>query len=76
MTPVTAKAAATEAAGVPAEGWLASRDEAAKPAATGIRINAQDEEVDEAILTAAAPDRGLHIGIETVGRAVNMRALV
>lgn len=76
LTPVTAKAAATEAAGVPAEGWLASRDEAAKPAATGIRINAQDEEVDEASLTAAAPDRGLHIGIETVGRAVNMRALV
>ncbi|MFC2338201.1 MAG: hypothetical protein ACFNUI_09430, partial [Negativicutes bacterium] len=76
LTPVTAKAAATEAAGVPAEGWLASRDEAAKPAATGIRINAQDEEVDEASLTAAAPDRGLHIGIETVGRAVNMRAMV
>ena len=76
LTPVTAKAAATEAAGVPAEGWLASRDEVAKPAATGIRINAQDEEVDEASLTAAAPDRGLHIGIETVGRAVNMRALV
>ena len=76
LTPVTAKAAASEAAGVPAEGWLASRDEAAKPAATGIRINAQDEEVDEASLTAAAPDRGLHIGIETVGRAVNMRAMV
>ena len=45
------------------------------PAALGIRINAQDEDVDEAMLVAAEPDRNLHIGIETMGGAVNMMAM-
>ena len=60
-------------------GWLASLPSAAAvsdvPAALGIRINAQDEDVDEAMLVAAEPDRNLHIGIETMGGAVNMMAM-
>lgn len=45
------------------------------PAALGIRINAQDEEVDEETLMVAEPDRDLRIGIETMGGAVNMMAM-
>ena len=60
-------------------GWLASLPSAAAvsdvPAALGIRINAQDEDVDEAMLMAAEPDRNLRIGIETMGGAVNMMAM-
>ena len=60
-------------------GWLASLSGATAvsdiPAALGIRINAQDEDVDEANLMAAEPDRNLRIGIETIGGAVNMMAM-
>lgn len=60
-------------------GWLASLSGATAvsdvPAALGIRINAQDEDVDEANLMAAEPDRNLRIGIETMGGAVNMMAM-
>ncbi|MGP1586289.1 MAG: hypothetical protein ACTTH3_07180, partial [Schwartzia sp. (in: firmicutes)] len=45
------------------------------PAALGIRIHAQEEDVDEETLMAAEPDRDLRIGIETMGGAVNMMAM-
>ncbi|MFC2342789.1 MAG: YDG domain-containing protein [Negativicutes bacterium] len=76
LRPVASAAASDKAEPT---GWLASLPSAAAvsdvPAALGIRINAQDEDVDEAMLVAAEPDRNLRIGIETMGGAVNMMAM-
>lgn len=53
----------------------AALEEEIKPTApTGIRINAQEEEVDEADLMAAGPGLNLRIGLESIGNVVNTLA--